>query len=348
MTHRSFFSFMLPSLLAMFLFIVLPTGSIVVQSFYTEHDKVLSLAEDCGPFGCEQTTHIDVEATENLIEEAPLGKFNGLGTYLDRGHLAVDELGTIFESTESIGETVSRIYNLPFYKALAFTIAYTFLATPLAMIVGFLVAMAVNNIPKKLKGPVIFLSLLPYIVTPLIGSLTLFWMINSNGIIGATLQMIFNDPELSLKASPVLTWVTLIVYGIWHMAPFPFVVYYAGLQTIPQDTLESAMIDGASKWERIRYVVIPHLFPLTTFLALVLMMDNFRIFEPIVGFSAEANATSLSWSIYNDLNGQVDKLYGSAASTSVLTVICVVILLIPVLMRTWRNFKQKNPDGSAS
>lgn len=348
MTHRSFFSFMLPSLLAMFLFIVLPTGSIVVQSFYTEHDKVLSLAEDCGPFGCEQTTHIDVEATEGLREEAPLGRFNGLGTYLDRSHLAANEVGAIFESSDGIGEIVSRIYSLPFYKALAFTIAYTFFVTPLAMIVGFLVAMAVNNIPKKIKGPVIFLSLLPYIVTPLIGSLTLFWMINSNGIIGATLQMIFNDPDLSLKASPVLTWVTLIVYGIWHMAPFPFVVYYAGLQTIPQDTLESAMIDGASKWERIRYVVIPHLFPLTTFLGLVLMMDNFRVFEPIVGFSAEANATSLSWSIYNDLNGQVDKLYGSAAATSVLTVICVVILLIPVLMRTWRNFKQKNPDGSGS
>lgn len=348
MTHRSFFSFMLPSLLAMFLFIVLPTGSIIVQSFYTEHDKVLSLTENCGPFGCEQTTHIDVDVTSELREEAPLGKFNGFGTYLDRAHLAVDELGTIFETSEGIGEIISRVYNLPFYKALSFTIVYTIFATPLAMIVGFLVAMAVNNIPKKIKGPVIFLSLLPYIVTPLIGSLTLFWMINSNGIIGATLQVIFNDPDLSLKASPILTWVTLIVYGIWHMAPFPFVVYYAGLQTVPKDTLESAMIDGASRLERIRYIVIPHLFPLTTFLALVLMMDNFRIFEPIVGFSAEANATSLSWSIYNDLNGQVDKLYGSAASTSVLTVICVIILLIPVLLRTRRKFKQKNPDGGGS
>ena len=80
------------------------------------------------------------------------------------------------------------------------------------------------------------------------------------------------------------------------------------------------MIDGASRWERIRFVVIPHLMPLATFVALVQLMDNFRVFEPIVGFSAEANATSLSWSIFNDLRGQVDQLFCSAAATSMLTI----------------------------
>ncbi len=64
-------------------------------------------------------------------------------------------------------------------------------------------------------------------------------------------------------------------------------VFYAGLQTLPMDTLESAMIDGANRWERIRYVVMPHLTPLATFVGLVLLMDNFRVFEPIIGFSSE-------------------------------------------------------------
>jgi multiple sugar transport system permease protein len=179
-------------------------------------------------------------------------------------------------------------------------------------------------------------------VTPLVGSLILFWMINSEGIIGATLQSIFNDPTLSLKSSAVLTWITLFVYGIWTNAPFSFVVFYAGLQTVPDDTLESAMIDGASRWERIRFVVIPHLMPLATFVALVQLMDNFRVFEPIVGFSAEANATSLSWSIFSDLRGQVDQLFGSAAATSMLTILGVVILLSPVLVRTWRDFNRSS------
>jgi multiple sugar transport system permease protein len=119
------------------------------------------------------------------------------------------------------------------------------------------------------------------------------------------------------------------------------VVFYAGLQTVPGDTLESAMIDGASRWERVRFVIIPHQVPLATFIALVQLMDNFRVFEPIIGFSAAANATSLSYLIFNDLRGSDTPLFGSAAATSMLTIIGVVILLMPVLIRTWRDFNRK-------
>lgn len=100
------------------------------------------------------------------------------------------------------------------------------------------------------------------------------------------------------------------------------------------------MIDGASPWERIRYVIIPHLLPLTTFIALMQLMDNFRVFEPIISFSASAHATSLSWAIYNDLGGETRQL-SSAAATSVLTIIGIVILLLPVLVRTWRDYSRK-------
>lgn len=341
MRHRDFTAFILPSALAMLLFIALPIISVAVQSLFVEHEQVLVTVENCGPFGCQTETKVDADATAALKEAEPLGRFNGFGTYLNRAHLAVDEIGAILSENDGFGDVIARIYNLPFYKALFFTLVYTFLVTPLAMIVGFAVALGVNNVPKIYKGPVIFLSLLPYIVTPLLGSLILFWMINSDGVIGTTLQWVFADPELSLKASPVLTWITLIVYGTWHMAPFAFVVFYAGLQTLPQDTLESAMIDGANRWERIRYVVMPHLTPLATFVGLVLLMDNFRVFEPIIGFSSEANATSLSWSIYNDLNGSVDQLFGSAAATSILTMLGVIVLLTPVLIRTWRDFNRK-------
>jgi ABC-type sugar transport system permease subunit len=71
------------------------------------------------------------------------------------------------------------------------------------------------------------------------------------------------------------------------------------------------------------------------------LMDNFRVFEPIVGFSAEANATSLSWLVYNDLVSQDAQQFGSAAATSVLTIVGVVVLLAPVLIRTWRDFSRK-------
>lgn len=341
MPHRTFFTFILPSLFVMILFIALPIVSLAYQSLFIEHEQVLVEVENCGPFGCQTQVRVDAAAMAELRAEEPMGRFNWLGTYANSSHLAFDEVGAIWRGSESIGAALRGILNLPLHKALIFTIAYTAVVTPLVIVLGFFIAVAVNSIPRLLKGPVIFFSLLPMIVTPLIGSLVLFWMIDAQGVIGATLQRIFNDPQLSLKASPTLTWVTLFIYGVWHGAPFSFIVFYAGLQTVPGDTLESAMIDGASRWERIRFVVIPYLAPLVTFVALIQLMDNFRVFEPIIGFSAAASATSLSWLIFNDLRGTDAPLFGSAAATSMLTIICVAILLSPVLVRTWREFSRK-------
>ncbi|MEM6593866.1 MAG: sugar ABC transporter permease [Pseudomonadota bacterium] len=339
MKHKTFFWFMLPSAFAMLLFIALPIMSVMVQSLYIEHEKVLIEVENCVPLsGCTTETVVDTEAEARLKAERPLGQFNGLGTYINRNHLATSEIAQFWSERDSLGDFAKRVYGLPFYKALAFTLTYTFLVTPMVIILGFCIALAVNALPRMFRGLAIFFSLLPMMVTPLIGSLILYWMIDSRGVLGQTLQVIMNDPDLSLRASPVLTWIMLMVYGTWSSAPFAFVVFYAGLQTVPEDTLESAMIDGASRWERVRYVVVPYLMPLVTFIALIQLMDNFRVFEPIVGFSAEASATSLSWIIYNDLRGEV-QLFGSAAATSMLTIAGVAVLLAPVLVRTWRDFK---------
>ncbi|MBY4893541.1 sugar ABC transporter permease [Rhodobacteraceae bacterium N5(2021)] len=341
MPHKTFLAFIWPSLLAMILFIAIPIFSVGYQSLFIEHEQIMIQTETCGPFGCTADVSVDGAAMAQLREEQPAGRFNGLGTYTNSSHLAFDEISEIVASSENFGEIRNRIMNLPFYKALIFTIAYTIIVTPLVILLGFVIAVVVNSIPKMLKGPVIFFSLLPMIVTPLVGSLVLFWMIDSRGVIGAALQAIFSDPNLSLKASVTLTWITLFVYGVWHSAPFAFVVFYAGLQTVPQDTLESAMVDGASRWERIRFVTVPYLMPLATFIALMQLMDNFRVFEPIIGFSAAASATSLSYLIYSDLRAAESPLFGSAAATSMLTILGVIILLMPVLRRNWREFNRK-------
>jgi ABC-type sugar transport system permease subunit len=340
MKHRTFFWFFLPTAVAMLLFIAYPIISVVNQSLYTPHEAVLVVSENCDPFGCKQETSIDQKATEVLRAAKPAGKFVGLDIYLDRGHLATTEVTEAWRNREGLGDFFSALGNLPFYRAMGFTLTYTFTVTPLLIIVGFMIALGVNSLHRQLKGLVIFFSLLPMIITPLIGSLILFWMVDSRGILGSALQWMANDPSLSLKASTSLTWIMLIFYGVWHAAPFAFVVFYAGLQTLPQDTLEAARIDGANRWQQVKHVIIPHLMPLVTFVALIQLMDNFRVFEPIVGFNAEAHARSLSWIIFNDLFGETRQL-SAASTTSVLTIIGVAILLSPVLVRTWRDFKGK-------
>ena len=104
---------------------------------------------------------------------------------------------------------------------------------------------------------------------------------------------------------------------------------------------ELARLHGEVLAGPVRLGVIPSIAPLATFVALVQLMDNFRVFEPIVGFNASANASSLSSAIFDDLHGQNAQLFGSAAATSMLTIIGVVILLTPVLIRTWREFSRK-------
>jgi len=301
--HRAFFWFILPSLSAMILFIALPIVSVGVQSLFVEHEQIMVEVENCTPFKCETVLQVDSEATSALQDEAPLGRFNGLGTYTNRKHLALEEVGVAWNEAETFGDFLSELLNLPFYKALIFTLTYTAVVTPFVLMIGLGVALAVNTLPQFMKGPTIFVSLLPMIVTPLVGALIIFWMVDADGVIGATLQKIFDDPNLSLKASTPLTWIMLMVYGIWSSAPFSFIVFYAGLQTVPKETLEAAKIDGASRWQAIRYVVVPYMMPLVVFITLMQLMDNFRVFEPIVAFQASAKATSLSWIIYNDLRG---------------------------------------------
>jgi ABC-type sugar transport system permease subunit len=337
MKHKTFLWFVLPSALLMLLFIALPIVSVVTQSMFTAHDQVIITVENCGPFGCKPVQSVDQEATQALRAAQPLGQFAGFEIYTDRNHLAFGEVAAAWINADGLPDFGRSLMNLPFYKAMAFTLTYTFIVTPLTIILGFIIAVAINSVAKAWRGPTIFFSLLPFIVTPLVGSLVLFWMVDARGVLGVGLQWLTDNPDLSVKASTPLMWIMLMVYGVWHAAPFAFVVFYAGLQTVNQDTIEAAMIDGASRWERIRYVVIPHLFPLVTFVALIQLMDNFRVFEPIVSFSAQAHATSLSYAIFNDLGGET-RLLSSAAATSVLTIIGVGILLSPVLIRTYRDF----------
>ena len=324
----------------MLLFIAMPIVSVTVQSMFTPHEAVFLTVETCTPFKCAAETTIDQEATAALRADQPLGRFVGLDIYLDRGHLAIAEVSEAWTSSQNWTGFFASLSNLPFYRAMSFTLVFIFTVTPMVIVLGLLIALAVNSIYARLRGIVIFFSLLPFVITPLIGALVLYWMIDSRGILGNLLQWMAGDPSLSLKASTGLMWVSLIVYGIWHAAPFAFVIFYAGLQTLPQDQMEAAQIDGASRLQRLRYVILPHLMPLVTFVTLIQLMDNFRVFEPIIGFNAEAHATSLSWAIFNDLGGET-RQFSSAAATSVITIIGVAILLTPVLIRTWREFRRK-------
>ena len=159
----------------MLLFIAAPIVSVVLQSLHTPHGAVLVEVETCTPLsGCILETTIDQDATRELREAEPLGKLVGLNIYLDRGHLALAEVAEAWRKSDGLGKFWTSLRNLPFYRAMAFTLTFTFIVTPLMVILGLVIAFAVNSLHRHLKGLVIFFSLLPFTVTPLIGSLILF------------------------------------------------------------------------------------------------------------------------------------------------------------------------------
>ena len=343
MPHRTFFWFIAPSMAAMIVLIALPLVGAGVQSVFREHQKPLKEVENCTvnfltkKRTCVTSVSVDVE---KLAQQEGIGEFAGLDLYADYQLLALETVGEAWRNRESVGKFVGRVFNLPFYNALVFTLSYTFLTTPFILLLGLVVAFAINNLARRVRGIVIFSSLLPMIVTPLVGSLVLFWMIDARGILGSAVQYLANDPDLSLKANTPYVWAVLLVYGIWHVTPFAMIIFYAGLQTVPPEQIEAAMIDGGTRWQRVRYVVLPHLMPLVIFVTLIHLMDAFRVFEPIIGFHAEAHVKSISFLIYEHMVVQDEPLYGTGSATSVLTVLMVLVLLIPVLVRTWRDFRR--------
>ncbi|MEL7303249.1 MAG: sugar ABC transporter permease, partial [Pseudomonadota bacterium] len=144
MKHRSFFFFFLPTALAMVLFIFLPIVSVVMQSMYVQHEQVFVEVENCDIFGCKKERMIDTAATAKLRAEQPLGRFVGFENYFNRSHLATSEIGKIWATTESWSDFVGQLFNLPFYRALAFTLVFTFASTPFIILLGFLIALSVN------------------------------------------------------------------------------------------------------------------------------------------------------------------------------------------------------------
>ena len=73
MAHRTFFWFILPSLAAMLLFIALPLVSVAVQSLHIEHEQVLKVTKNCGPFGCKEETTVRRRSDANAARPKTFG-----------------------------------------------------------------------------------------------------------------------------------------------------------------------------------------------------------------------------------------------------------------------------------
>lgn len=344
MKTRTFLGFVAPTVFTMVALIFVPLVGVIwlaVHNSYVER-KMVEVTTEVPLFGGKTRTTTEMKAQPVLDAKGKpviVNEFVGMQKLATAAELP--EVGAILAEPrqgvpfwQSVRDIYGKVTALSFWGALEFTLIYTFVTTPFVLAFGFGLALAINRVAKALRGPLIFVTLLPMIITPIVAALSIYWLFIDNAVVSAVLkemgfgQFYFLESAFSIRA-------LIIAFGIWNATPFAFIILYAGLQTVPQDTVEAARIDGASRWQTIRLVVIPHLAPLFSLITLIHLMDSYRVFDPILVFGSSVFANSLQYLTWYTLAWEDNP--HKAAAYAVLTVVGVVLLLIPVLRRTWRE-----------
>jgi multiple sugar transport system permease protein len=323
MKTKTFLQFIGPSLALMLVLMAAPlvlTGYLSVRNCSLQMELVK--AQESTPFGTHDilSHQAKLDSAGNALQTC---QFVGLDYY--RKVLGLTE-------GSSAKTTVAKPQN-EFFGALQFTLIYVFVTLPFVLGIGFLLALGVNDVTQKLKGLFISASLLPFIITPVVAALSIKWLFRDNGLVPYLLSHV--GVQVFWMAEAWSARLLIIIYGIWHVVPFAFIVLYAGLQSVPQDSLEAATIDGASRWQKMRYVTLPHLMPLIVFLSLIHLMDAYRVFEPVMVLTQGAFTASVQYLTYFILLQENNPFKASAAA--VLTLIGILILLIPLLVKTYRE-----------
>ena len=242
------------------------------------------------------------------------GTFNGIDNYLE-----------IFSSPR-------------FGNAAAFTVVFTLVLTTVKIIVGYGIALLLNRIQR---GRMIILALLmaSYVVPTVVGALNFSWLFNDifGGVVNQGLGLLGIQVNWFTEAGPARLLVGL--HALWHEVPFVILVLLAGLQTLPTEPLEAAEVDGANWWQRQRYMIVPLLRPLFSFVLLISIMDSLKIFDSIriiTPASGSVGTESLMTFVYQVALGESYRL-GIASAVNVLTIILTIILLVPFLRQTWKG-----------
>ena len=333
MKTKDFLFFVMPSIIMMVLFIFGPLVTVFVKSFQQTQNVFETVEQErCDPFGCKtvSSTQPKTNAEGRAIKET---KWVGWTNY--RAILDIKGVKAAFSEG---GRGYVDFTDIAFWGALRFTLMFTLLTLPLVIGTGLILAFAVNSLVQALRGPVIFITLLPMIITPVIGALSIRWLFIGDGIITAQLERLTNT-NISMFAQGWTIELLIYFYKIWHSAPFAFIIFYAALQTVQSEQIEAARIDGARRLQIIRNVIVPHLMPLIVFVGLIHLMDTYRTFDEIIGFNASAFRISLQWLTFDFLvpDDAGNRSIGRASASAILTMIGIAVLLIAPLRNTWKE-----------
>ena len=229
-----------------------------------------------------------------------------------------------------------------FWNSLWFTVKYTSLVTPFIFIFAFILALLVN-LPMRGVGFFRTAYFLPVVIGLGASSFLWVWLLNDRvGIINGILMDLgwLNKPIVWL-GDINLAMISIVFSIVWKTTGFTMVLLLAGMQAIPEELYQAAMIDGAGFWDRLRYITLP-LLRRTFALSLVLsMIGSFLAFDQFYimtrGGPSNQTITVVYW-IFNNSFTYFKMGYGAALSIVLLGILVLLSILQLYLLRDDTGF----------
>ena len=231
-------------------------------------------------------------------------------------------------------ENYTEVLSDPaFWGAFKLTILFVAIVVPAHLVLGFGLATLLDRV-KRGRSFYMAALLLPFIVTPVVGTLMVRDLFDRGGLL-AWLWNLATGETFVIDAGNI-TWI-LILHGIWATTPFVVITLFAGMQTLPPERLEASEIDGAGFWAKQRFIVIPHLRSLIVFILLISIMDSYRVFDSSFVFGQSVGESANTLTVYNfevAFRGQLGRV-GKGNAVAVLTMIGMFVALIPFLRKSY-------------
>ncbi|OPJ59497.1 carbohydrate ABC transporter permease [Clostridium oryzae] len=219
-----------------------------------------------------------------------------------------------------------------FWKSLFNTIFY-FIGIPIGMILGLLLAMALN---RKIPGVRVFRTIyyIPVVSSAVAVSILWSWVYNSDyGLINGFLSVLgIKGPAWLSDPSTVKP--ALIGMFVWQGLGNTIVLYLAGLQGISSVYYEAAAIDGANAWHKFRHITVPLITPTSFYLLVTNLIGGFQLYIPITIMTNDGGTNYSSATTVFYLFNKAFKDYQMGYASAVAWILGFVILIVTII-----NFK---------
>jgi multiple sugar transport system permease protein len=232
---------------------------------------------------------------------------------------------------------ITDFHDPVFWRVAANTFVYTIAATLLKMVGGLGLALAMNQ-DFRMKNLIRALLLLPFIVPTVLSTVAWMWMLDpafsvvNRILIGLGVP----KPGPSWLGTPLLAMFSIIMINTWRGLPFYGITLLAGLQTVPPELYEAATIDGASGWQRFRFVTLPLLKPIILIVTLFSVIFTFADFQLVyvLTHGGPQNATNLFATYAFDIGMGAGQLgLGASVALMMLPALALLIVGLTLYMR---------------